>query len=222
MVRETSGRLGTAVRAEVGARTGPGGCVGREAQRGIAPPPLAHRGPHSPGRRPGGQLSIGHPCGCGGRCAGLRVGSRRLRVASGRRPLHFDASRARSPAGPGRAATRARIPGCHGESPGAPRVPGALRPDGRRRCPGARRHPLLRGDFHRGGGRLPAWHRGLHRGPEPAELPVRRLRTLDTSHAAATLIHEALHYAGLTERPSDPRGLSTNEINRVVRTQCGL
>ncbi len=46
--------------------------------------------------------------------------------------------------------------------------------------------------------------------------------TLDTRRAAATLIHEALHYAGLTERPSDPRGLSTNEINRMVRTQCGL
>ncbi len=46
--------------------------------------------------------------------------------------------------------------------------------------------------------------------------------TLDTRGAAATLIHEALHYAGLTERPSDPRGLSTSEINRMVRTQCGL
>ncbi len=46
--------------------------------------------------------------------------------------------------------------------------------------------------------------------------------TLDTRHAAATLIHEALHYAGLTERPSDPRGLSTDEINRMVRVHCGL
>jgi hypothetical protein len=46
--------------------------------------------------------------------------------------------------------------------------------------------------------------------------------SLDTVHAALTLIHEALHYAGLTERPSDPQGLSTDEINRMVRMQCGL
>ncbi|HQT94581.1 MAG: hypothetical protein B7Z68_01875 [Acidobacteria bacterium 21-70-11] len=46
--------------------------------------------------------------------------------------------------------------------------------------------------------------------------------TLETRHAAVTLIHEALHYAGLTERPSDPLGLSTDEINRMVRVCCGL
>lgn len=38
--------------------------------------------------------------------------------------------------------------------------------------------------------------------------------------AAMILIHEALHAAGLTERPSDPNGLMPQEINRLVAASC--
>ncbi|HVN76696.1 MAG TPA: hypothetical protein VMT19_10300 [Thermoanaerobaculaceae bacterium] len=40
--------------------------------------------------------------------------------------------------------------------------------------------------------------------------------------AAAILIHEALHSAGLGERPADPRGLRSADINREVVAACGL
>ena len=50
--------------------------------------------------------------------------------------------------------------------------------------------------------------------PTFADLPRRR--------AAVTLLHEALHYAGLPERPADPAALSSLEITRLVRNRCGL
>jgi len=40
--------------------------------------------------------------------------------------------------------------------------------------------------------------------------------------AAVVVLHEALHFAGLRERPRDPRALSSNEINRSIRKRCGL
>jgi hypothetical protein len=43
---------------------------------------------------------------------------------------------------------------------------------------------------------------------------------LSVPGAALVIIHEALHSAGLTERPSDPGGLSTQEINRLVEASC--
>lgn len=39
---------------------------------------------------------------------------------------------------------------------------------------------------------------------------------------AIALIHESLHYSGLSERPLDPDGLSSRQINSLVRTQCSL
>lgn len=39
---------------------------------------------------------------------------------------------------------------------------------------------------------------------------------------AMYLLHEALHYAGQTEYPSDPLALTSNAINRLVRSRCGL
>ena len=45
---------------------------------------------------------------------------------------------------------------------------------------------------------------------------------LSTVRAAVTLLHEALHYAGLPERPADPAALSSLEITRLVRNRCGL
>lgn len=43
-----------------------------------------------------------------------------------------------------------------------------------------------------------------------------------TDNAAAFLIHEALHFAGLGEWPSDPRGLKSPEITRLVADRCDL
>jgi len=40
--------------------------------------------------------------------------------------------------------------------------------------------------------------------------------------AAMILIHEALHTAGMSERPLDPDALSSYQINRLVRKNCGL
>ncbi|HEX2164705.1 MAG TPA: hypothetical protein VHM02_12210 [Thermoanaerobaculia bacterium] len=50
--------------------------------------------------------------------------------------------------------------------------------------------------------------------------PFERLSVYD---AAATLIHEALHSAGLTEKPNYPDAeMTTTEIQRMVDTACGL
>ena len=38
--------------------------------------------------------------------------------------------------------------------------------------------------------------------------------------AAFTLVHEALHYAGMGEKPSDPDGLTTDQITRLVIRAC--
>jgi len=40
--------------------------------------------------------------------------------------------------------------------------------------------------------------------------------------AAAVLIHEALHMAGLDESPRDPKGLTSPQITTLVRERCGL
>ena len=36
-----------------------------------------------------------------------------------------------------------------------------------------------------------------------------------------TLIHEALHHAGLTEKPKDPEAMSAREIDNMVEDACG-
>jgi len=45
----------------------------------------------------------------------------------------------------------------------------------------------------------------------------------DLTHdqAVTILLHEALHFAGLSERPLDPRGLTPLQINRMVEAACG-
>jgi hypothetical protein len=40
--------------------------------------------------------------------------------------------------------------------------------------------------------------------------------------AALVLIHEALHRAGLPERPQAPDAKSAREIDRMIHTRCGL
>ena len=55
--------------------------------------------------------------------------------------------------------------------------------------------------------------------------PVRVCRDfsrLSDSQAAMVIIHEALHHAGLTEYPQDPKGMTSQEINGMVAKQCGL
>jgi hypothetical protein len=50
--------------------------------------------------------------------------------------------------------------------------------------------------------------------PRFARLPVER--------AALVLIHEALHLAGLPERPQTPGAMTTTEINDRIADRCGL
>ena len=49
----------------------------------------------------------------------------------------------------------------------------------------------------------------------------RRFSSLSDERAAMTLIHEALHHAGLTEKPSDPEAMSAREIDGMVGAACG-
>jgi hypothetical protein len=46
--------------------------------------------------------------------------------------------------------------------------------------------------------------------------------SVSSQRAAMTLIHEALHFAGLRERPQVPGAQSSAEINTMVRGACGL
>ena len=50
----------------------------------------------------------------------------------------------------------------------------------------------------------------------------RSFGSLSRVKAAATLIHEALHSAGMSERPHDPDGFSSLEIDRLVKNRCSL
>jgi len=40
--------------------------------------------------------------------------------------------------------------------------------------------------------------------------------------AATILLHEALHYAGMSEQPRDPNGLTPYQINALVSSACGF
>ena len=50
----------------------------------------------------------------------------------------------------------------------------------------------------------------------------RSFARLPTNRAAATLIHEALHFAGLPESPAHPGAPSSGEINHRVAQSCDL
>jgi hypothetical protein len=50
----------------------------------------------------------------------------------------------------------------------------------------------------------------------------REFSRLTDTQAAMIIIHEALHHAGLTERPRDPKGMTSAAINDMVMTRCGL
>jgi len=49
----------------------------------------------------------------------------------------------------------------------------------------------------------------------------RRFSSLSVERAAMTLLHEALHHAGLTEQPMDPQGMTAREIDGMVSDACG-
>lgn len=50
----------------------------------------------------------------------------------------------------------------------------------------------------------------------------RNFAELPRTRAAVVLIHEALHYAGWSEKPRDPEALAPDAINRVVAQVCEL
>jgi hypothetical protein len=75
-----------------------------------------------------------------------------------------------------------------------------------------------------------AMERGICRGGVSAVTVVecpqvrlcKRFASLGTVPAAATLIHEALHFAGMSEKPLDPNGLDPHQIDRMVKKACGF
>ena len=50
----------------------------------------------------------------------------------------------------------------------------------------------------------------------------KRFASLGTMQAATLIIHEALHYSGMSEWPKDPQGLEPREINNMVKKACGF
>jgi hypothetical protein len=50
----------------------------------------------------------------------------------------------------------------------------------------------------------------------------RHFARVSTETAAVALIHEALHHAGLTERPRDRLAMSSTEITEMVEQACGF
>jgi hypothetical protein len=222
MVRENSGRLGAAVRADGGGRTGQ---TARPAERPDMASLRSRRrtGGHSV-RIPGlavcclsaipGVVVAGDPDGAPIRVAsvsppvGTRLASRPLvrgllpDPVARRLALAFPVALERVRTVPGCRALFDRLGGDGVAALASTRYSPAASIGAEGACrPGIAAFTVVRG---------------------PLSYLCAAYGTLDTRRAAATLIHEALHYAGLTERPSDPRGLSTHEINRMVRTQCGL
>ncbi len=45
---------------------------------------------------------------------------------------------------------------------------------------------------------------------------------LSDERAAVVIVHEALHHAGLTEKPLDPKGMTSRAINVMVKKSCGF
>jgi hypothetical protein len=50
----------------------------------------------------------------------------------------------------------------------------------------------------------------------------RGFSSLGAERAAVTLIHEALHWAGLSEKPLDKDGMDPRDIDRMVKKACDL
>lgn len=50
----------------------------------------------------------------------------------------------------------------------------------------------------------------------------RKFSRISEKKGAMILIHEALHHAGMGERPNDPEGLTSKAINKLVEDACRL
>jgi hypothetical protein len=50
----------------------------------------------------------------------------------------------------------------------------------------------------------------------------RNFASVSDEMASITIIHEALHHAGLPERPGDKTAMSSVEITEMVRKACGF
>jgi hypothetical protein len=50
----------------------------------------------------------------------------------------------------------------------------------------------------------------------------RNFARISTETAAITIIHEALHHAGLNEKPHDRMAMSSVEITELVKQRCGF
>ncbi len=58
-------------------------------------------------------------------------------------------------------------------------------------------------------------------GDRPTRL-CRRFTSMSDDWAALIVVHEALHGAGLTEKPHDPDAMTSGAINKMVRRACGF
>jgi hypothetical protein len=56
----------------------------------------------------------------------------------------------------------------------------------------------------------------------PTTFLCRDFARMSDERAAMYVIHEALHHAGLGERPLDPTAMTSREINAMVVEACGL
>ncbi len=50
----------------------------------------------------------------------------------------------------------------------------------------------------------------------------RRVTSYSNERVAVVVLHEALHHAGLTERPHDADAMTSGAINSMVASNCGL
>lgn len=57
---------------------------------------------------------------------------------------------------------------------------------------------------------------------EPPTWICRRITSYSDEQAAMVVIHEALHHAGLPERPQDKKAMTSGQINDLVSGACGL
>jgi len=56
----------------------------------------------------------------------------------------------------------------------------------------------------------------------PLTMVCKALARTTKKEAAMVLLHEALHFAGLTEQPGDPSAMTASQINELVRERCDL
>ncbi len=63
---------------------------------------------------------------------------------------------------------------------------------------------------------------GTEVGGQTIGICVDGFQRLDRHHAAALMLHEVLHHAGMREFPHDPNALTSREITTLVKQECDL